>query len=342
MKNGNQCNSIIHIIDDEQHFRDSLQKLLGKVGNYETVSFSSGEVYIDKMKDISPPDLILIDVIMKELDGYETLKLIRLDPRFSWTPVLFVTSLISVSDRIRAFEAGAEDYITKPLNILELSSRIKTHLKLKKFNDDLQLMVEDKTRLVNETIHALVGALESANYFNDRETGEHIKRVAGFAVLIARKLKLDNDFIRRLSIYSPLHDVGKVGIPHEILAKKGPFCEAEFEKMKEHTIIGGRILNQTGIDVMAKNIALYHHEKWDGTGYPEGLSGDKIPLEARIVAPADVFDALLSERPYKKAFSFQKSIEILDHEKGMAFQPDIIKVMLSDPAELRIAAGLIQ
>lgn len=181
---------------------------------------------------------------------------------------------------------------------------------------------------------AMVTALESANFYFDEETGNHIQRISLLSEYIARGAGLDEQFIKAVKLYSPLHDIGKVGIEKEILLKPGKLTPEEFEKIKEHVRIGYRILDSGAIDPMAKNIVLYHHEKWAGGGYPEGLSGENIPLEARIVSIADVYDALVSKRVYKNAFPPEEALSIIREERGISFDPALTDTFLSGMKKL--------
>lgn len=194
----------------------------------------------------------------------------------------------------------------------------------------LKKLVEQKTEKIESITLALVNALENANLENDNLTGLHIKRVSLYSSAIARSLHLDENFVNRIELYASLHDIGKVGIPDSILKKPESFNKEEFNIMKKHTTIGGRMLDNAEIDQMAKNIAMYHHEKWDGTGYPEGRKGDNIPLEARIVAVADVFDALTAHRHYKESMDIESVFETIDQMSGTNFDPRIVEAFLDE------------
>lgn len=190
----------------------------------------------------------------------------------------------------------------------------------------LKELVDQKTMQIKEINLALINTLEMANYENDQITGLHIKRVSKLSFEIAKEMGLDNDFIQRIEMYSVLHDVGKVGIPNSILKKEDSYTKEEFEIMKKHTEIGAKILSSPGIDQMARNIALYHHEYWNGDGYPIGLKGEEIPLEARIVAVADVFDALFTKRHYKESLNFEYCFDYILNGSGIQFDPNVVKV----------------
>jgi HD-GYP domain-containing protein (c-di-GMP phosphodiesterase class II) len=195
-------------------------------------------------------------------------------------------------------------------------------------------LVEEKTNKLENTTGALITALESANFYNDSDTGSHIKRVSEFSALFAKGAGADSDFVKRIRLYASLHDVGKVGLSDALLKKPGKYTPEEFELMKDHVQIGERMLDNPEIDPMARNIALYHHEKWDGTGYLKGLKGEEIPLEARIVAIADVYDALSQRRVYKEAFPEEKVDGIIREGSGTHFDPELVEVYFRDKSEI--------
>jgi putative nucleotidyltransferase with HDIG domain len=232
---------------------------------------------------------------------------------------------------------------------------VQAQLRLKNLQDELRRknrlladreehlthLVDEKTRTIEKMTIGLVTVLEDANLANDDETGNHIIRVSEYAALLADHYGADRDFVKRIRLYASLHDVGKVGIPDVILKKPGLYSPAEFKAMKQHVIIGHRMLDNVEIDIMARNIAYYHHEKWDGSGYANGLSGEAIPLEARIIALADVFDALTSKRIYKDAFPFPKAEQIILAERGRHFDPRIVDVFFDRKADfIRIKESL--
>lgn len=190
----------------------------------------------------------------------------------------------------------------------------------------MERMLREKDRKIESLTRAMVSALESANYYNDEDTGDHIRRVSQYSALIAREAGFSDDFIRRIELYSSLHDIGKVGVPREILVKAGPFDKTEYTMMQKHVSIGRSLLDNPEIDPMARNIALCHHEHWDGTGYAQGLSGEAIPVEARIVAIADVFDALVSRRVYKPPFPLEYAMAEMLQERGRHFDPDLLDI----------------
>ncbi|OQA62571.1 MAG: HD domain-containing protein [Treponema sp.] len=221
-------------------------------------------------------------------------------------------------------------YLSKPWDHEDLALTLREALKT--WNQKKQIAIQQNK--IEQLTLAMVTALESANFYFDEETGNHIKRIAKISEFIARKAGLDDQYIRLIKMYAPLHDIGKVGVGKDILLKPARLTSEEFELVKDHVKIGYRIINNEAIDQIAKNIVLYHHEKWSGSGYTEGKAGEEIPLEARIVSIADVFDALVSERVYKPAYSFDEAIDIIRRERGKSFDPKLVDVFLAGVAEL--------
>lgn len=338
---------VILIVDDVATNRQYLAMILGEVNQYGIRLASNGKDALDFISK-EKPDLILLDIMMPEMDGYEVASRLKEDSSTSNIPILFITAVTGTENIIKAFELGGVDYINKPFNKQELLSRVSVHIGLRMArieleeknlilkNREMQLvqLVDDKTRRLEGTTMALVNALENANLFNDTDTGNHISRVGAYAALIAEKFDCDTEYVKRIKLYSSLHDVGKVGIPDSILKKPGKYTPEEFIQMQEHVVIGSRMLDDPEIDIMAKNITLYHHEKWDGTGYVRGISGDEIPLEARIVALADVYDALGTKRPYKDPFPENQIDSIIIGGSGKHFDPELIEVYKNNKSGL--------
>ena len=335
----------ILIVDDSPEAIKVLSNALPKY--YKLQVAISGEKaikYLNACEEL--PDLILMDVIMPGMDGYEVCRIINKDERFRRIPVIYLSALTDIKDKVKAFEQGGVDYIEKPFQVEEVLARVDTHLKLSYFqrelevrNSTLKQMVEDKVNEISESQIATIFAMAKLAESRDKDTGDHLKHIQIFCRLIAEKLRLHEkykdeinlDFIDTLEKASPLHDIGKVGIRDVILLKPGPLTSEEFEEMKQHTIIGASTLKEVyekypgnyfvkiGIE-----IAESHHEKWNGSGYPEGLCGDEIPLSARIMALADVYDALRSKRVYKEAYSKEKTLEIIIQGSGKHFDPLIV------------------
>ncbi len=281
-------------------------------------------------------------------NGYEVCSIIKNIDEAKFIPIILVTGLEQREDKVKGFKAGANDYLTKPYNKFELFARIDSHLNLKKLMVELELknkmladkevhlkhLVEEKTLQLFNLNKALVSSLETANLMNDEDTGNHIVRVGEFAALLAELYGCDSEFVKNIRIYAPLHDVGKVGIDQDILKKPGKYTPEEFERMKKHVAIGARILHNPSINPMAKNIALYHHEKWEGSGYINKLIGERIPLEARITALADVYDALTTKRVYKEVFPEDIADEIIREGRGKHFEPVLVDLFFSHKKDI--------
>jgi putative two-component system response regulator len=316
----------------------------------------SGEKAI-KLLDSSEelPDLILLDVMMPGMDGYEVCRHLKNDDRLKGIPVIYLSALTDTKDKVKAFEQGGVDYIEKPFKLEEVRARVETHLKLhflqkeiEAYNNNLQQMVEEKVKEISESQIATIFALAKLAESRDNDTGDHLKRVQIFCLLLAEKLstcskykdRINADFVENLQKASPLHDIGKVGIRDAILLKPGKLTPEEFEEMKQHASIGANTLKEVYQEYPSNyfikigiEIAQSHHEKWDGSGYPEGLSGDRIPLSARIMALVDVYDALRSKRVYKEAYSKEETHEIIIQGNGKQFDPLVVEAFLENEQE---------
>jgi putative two-component system response regulator len=336
----NRSNAKILIADDEEMNVVLLEDLLQDEG-YETVTARNGEEAVNiAINDL--PDIILMDIMMPKMNGIEATNILKSNEKTKNIPVLMLTALSDSNSKKDAVKAGAVDFITKPINIEDLLTTIKLYLKRRDFtiykkvySTELEKTLEIKNKeleqayievksLSLETLELLAKTTE----YRDDITGKHTKRVGKISKLIAEDISNNSDFVESIEYAAALHDIGKVGIPDNILLKPGKLLPEEFEKMKEHTIIGKKILenSKSKMIIMAAEIAYNHHEWWNGNGYPRGIKGDEIPLEARITAVADVFDALSSKRQYKPAFSYEKSFEIIKSEVGSHFQPEIFKI----------------
>lgn len=263
------------------------------------------------------PDLILLDVMMPGKTGFDVCAELKQNPELSPIPVIFVTALKDELDETKGFELGAVDYITKPISPAVVRARVKTHLSLVKA-DELK-----QTRL--QVIQRLGRAAE----YKDNETGLHVLRMSHYTHILALAYGLDEQQADNLLHAAPMHDIGKIGIPDHILLKPGKLTTEEFTEMKRHPLIGAEIIGDcdSALLQMAKQVALYHHEKWDGSGYPYGLKAEQIPIEARIVAVADVFDALSSPRPYKPAWPLEQTLDYMRQQKGLHFEPRLIELL---------------
>ena len=288
----------------------------------------------------SRPDLILLDVMMPGMNGYEVCKLLKQDPLTSHIPVIFVTALSEVADETQGFALGAVDYITKPVSAAVVKARVKTHLALYDQKRLLEQQVKIRTQELEATRFEIIRRLGRAAEYKDNETGLHVVRMSHYARLLAIKLGLPDTFCDLIFNAAPMHDIGKIGTPDAVLKKPGKLNAEEWAIMQQHAVIGAEIIGEHDDPLlkMARRIALTHHEKWDGSGYPYGLAGEDIPLEGRIVAIADVFDALTSQRPYKPAWTIEATMELLESEAGKHFDPKLVaefKQILPQVVEIR-------
>ncbi len=290
------------------------------------------------------PSLILLDIMMPEMDGYEVCRRLKEDERTARIPVIFITALSDDEDEAKGLKMGAVDYITKPINPELVRARVHNHLELKRHQDNLQELVDERTRRLALTQAVTIESLATLAEYRDPETGGHIKRTQNYVKALAVHLKdhprfrdeLSDDIIELLYLSAPLHDLGKVGVRDNVLLKAGRLTDEEFEEMKKHTIYGEEALRRTeqklGGDSFlhyAKEIAYTHQEKWDGSGYPRGLKGEEIPLPGRLMALADVYDALISKRVYKPPFPHEKAVEIIVEGKDKHFDPDLVDAFVA-------------
>ena len=328
----------ILVVDDVPSNIEVLRGILR--GEYRVMAAIDGERALEIARREPRPAIILLDVMMPGLDGYEVCRLLKADPETRNIPVIFVTARDEDIDQERGFDLGAVDYITKPLRHRVVLSRVRAHLAVAERESRLEVMVRERTRQIEATRRKLIQDLGHAAEFKDNETGMHVIRMSYYARHLAQAMDLSETWSELLFNASPMHDIGKIGIPDRILCKPGKLDPEEWAIMQTHTLIGARIIGDPeGSDLlaMAVTVALTHHERCDGTGYPNGLAGEAIPLEGRIVAVADVFDALTSERPYKKAWSIDEAIDYLRRESGKHFDPTIVERFLEIlPEILRI------
>lgn len=328
----------ILVADDDRFYLRIYSDLLSNLG-FEHLCVENGLELIEKVKGYRP-DLIITDVIMPGMDGFEVAKRLKQDPLSSHIPVLMVTTLSDRESKVAGLEHGADEFLSKPIDEAEFRIRIRNMLKMKQYENFLMehsKMLEgeviDKSRQLQEAFEKIqhgytetIYRLTLAAEYRDKETGEHIRRISLYSQIIARYLKLDESKIETLFFASPMHDVGKVGIPDNILLKPGKLTEDEFEIMKTHTTIGASILRDSDSDILqaAEEIALTHHEAWDGTGYPGGLKGEEIPLSGRIVHIADIYDAIRSKRPYKEQMDHDTACDIITNKLKERLDPVIL------------------
>ncbi len=357
---------LLLIVDDNP---DNLL-LLGELlePDYELRFANSGVHALTAACMVPQPSLVLLDMMMPGMDGLEVMARLQNDPLTAAIPVVFVTARDGAQDEERGLQAGAVDYVTKPINPLVLTARIRTHLELKRTRDllarqnaSLEAEVASRLRDIHVVKHASLRALASLGETRDCETGQHILRTQLYIEVLGRELQdhprfresLSHTQLRLIVEAAPLHDIGKIGIPDAILLKPGPLTPEEFEAMKSHAALGGQALDRAVQEarrrmrgagrvasedpleflLVARDIALGHHEKWDGSGYPSGLAGDAIPVSARLMALADVFDALISRRVYKPALPIDEVSRIIVEGRGRHFDPDIVDAFVTRQAD---------
>ena len=298
--------------------------------DYQIKVATNGEKVLQIVYSDTPPDLILLDIMMPGLSGHEVCRRIKANPDRRKIPVIFVTTMCTVDDERLGLDIGAVDYITKPISPPIVQARVRTHLALYDQARELERMVHQRTSELLNSRQQIIRRLGRAAEFKDNETGNHVIRMAHYSRLIAEAAGMGPAAQDILLQTAPMHDIGKIGIPDSILLKPGRLTPEEWEVMKQHPVMGADIVGQHDDDLLktARTIALTHHEKWDGTGYPQGLKGDDIPLVGRIVAVADVFDALISLRPYKPAFPVEEAMGYMTQQAGRHFDPNLIPAFL--------------
>jgi putative two-component system response regulator len=340
----------ILIADDEEVNLRLISSILETEG-YHLITAVNGKEALDKIKS-GRPDLVLLDIMMPVMDGYKVCAKIKKDPLLNSTPVIIITALADRGSLIKGLEMGANDFLTKPIDRAELILRIKNLLKIKEYEDCLneyntvlECEVADRTRELKdaktaieyaynesrqshiETIYRLTLAAE----FKDEDTASHLRRISHYCRLLSEELNLSDEFTEKIFYAAPMHDIGKIGIPDQILLKPDKLTPEEFNIIKNHTLIGANILKDSASKYLreAEIIALVHHEKWDGSGYPRGLKGEDIPLVGRILSIADQYDALRSKRPYKAGFTHEKTFDIITKGDGRTmpghFDPQILQ-----------------
>lgn len=335
------ANSLILIVDDEPDNLHVLSNLLRH--QYRVKAAISSKKALEIAQEYPQPDLILLDIVMPEIDGYTLCKYLKKIPSTKNIPIIFITTKGSVEEEQIGLEAGAVDYITKPISPPIVQARIQTHLFISNQNRLLEHRVSERTKELEQTRLQIIRRLGRAAEFKDNETGLHVIRMSYYSRLIAEAVTKNPSWSNLIFQAAPMHDIGKIGIPDHILLKSGELNHEEWKTMRKHPIFGASILGEEdGSDLLhlAKEIALAHHEKWDGTGYPNQLQGKAIPLSARIVAIADVFDALTTARPYKVAWSVEDAVEYIEKNSGKHFDPALVKAFKEQlPAMLRIKAA---
>ena len=311
----------ILLVDDEASNLHVLGQVLGM--DYKLYFARSGEKAIEMANQLKP-DLILLDVMMPGTSGYDVARVLRQDKATMNIPIIFVTAMSDVENETLGFDAGAVDYIVKPLNGAIVRARVRTHLSLV------------KTEELNRTQLEIIRCLGHAAEYKDNETGLHVIRMSHYSRILGEAIGLGKTDCELLLNAAPMHDIGKIGIPDSILLKPGKLDQHEWDVMRGHPYMGARIIGDQDSPLLnlAASIAYTHHEKWNGTGYPRGLKGEAIPLEGRIVAIADVFDALTTVRPYKPAWPVEKAIAMIRDEAGTHFDPDLVPLFLDELSEV--------
>ena len=331
----------ILVVDDVPANLTLLTGMLRQEG-YRVRPVPSGKRAL-KAIEHEPPDLILLDISMPEMDGFEVCLRLKEDVRFRDIPVIFISALTETLDKVKAFGIGGVDYVTKPFQFEEVQARVETHLKLRRYQVRLEDLVKEQIEEICASQASTIFALSKLAESRDRDTGEHLERVQIYCRMLAERLSreepynrvIDAAFIHNIFNACPLHDIGKVATPDQVLLKPGRLSTDEFAVMKQHTVAGAatmeavrdRYPRNAFID-MGISIARSHHERWDGRGYPDGLSGEEIPLAARIMAVADVYDALRSTRCYKEALSRREARRIIEDGGGAQFDPRVVTAFL--------------
>ncbi|MFT3857545.1 MAG: two-component system response regulator [Aquabacterium sp.] len=302
---------IILIVDDEPTNLQVLRQILQD--DYRLLFARDGHKALE-LALTERPSLILLDVMMPGMTGHETCQRLKADEATRHIPVIFVTALSDVADEAKGFEVGAVDYLTKPVSPPIVKARVRNHLSLVRIDE------------LRESRLQIIQRLGLAAEYKDNETGLHVIRMSHYSQTLALAAGWTPASAEELLTAAPMHDIGKIGIPDQIMLKPGPLTPEEWVIMKRHPLIGAEIIGEhpSSLLRMARQIALTHHEKWDGSGYPHGLKGEDIPIEGRIVAVADVFDALTTERPYKKAWTVEAAVEVLHKDAGKHFDPTVV------------------
>jgi len=337
------------LVIDDQRFNRAIIKRSLELQGISCITAENGKVGLELLESShNNIMLITVDRNMPVMDGMEFIKSVKSIDRYQDIPIIMITSMSEKKEIQEGLSIGVYDYILKPIDkellYLKVRNGIKLYEKQKKIeelnrevlqkNNILEQKVKERTQELESMTYSLLNSLEQANYYNDEHTGQHIQRVAAYSKVLAKYKGLSPEFSYQIELFASLHDLGKIGIPGNILKKPGKLTPEEFEKIKEHVIIGYNLIKKTPLPDVAKNIVRYHHEKWNGEGYMKGLKGQEIPIEARIVALADVFDALTTERPYKKPFSLEKSINIILGDKGTHFDPELVDIFMNNIDEV--------
>jgi putative two-component system response regulator len=314
-----------------------LESILHEDGLHNTKAVTDSQCVAFELDNFAP-DIVLLDLRMPILDGFDIMRMIRQrDGQEDFLPILVLTADVELETRRRALAEGANDFLTKPFDQLEVLLRTRSllrtrflHCDLQRQNSQLEKKVRDRTEALKLAHVEVIERLAKACEAHDDDTGDHTKRVGAMSGWIASALGMPDREVEMIRLAAQLHDIGKTAIPHSILAKPGKLTQEEYEDMKKHARIGAEILAESDAPILklAEEIALTHHERWDGTGYPNGLAGEEIPLSGRIVAVTDVFDALSHTRPYKKAWPVSKCVQEIQRLSGLQFDPRVVDAMV--------------
>ncbi len=329
-----QTKQTILIVDDLPDNIDLLSEVLAPY--YRTRVALNGEKALKIAAGEVKPDLILLDIMMPGISGYEVCQRLKRNSDTHGIPIIFITAMDETADEQKGLELGAVDYITKPISPPLVLARVRTHLALYDQTRELERMVEQRTAELETTRHQIIRRLGRAAEFKDNETGNHVIRMSHYARLVALAAGLSAAKAELIFHAAPMHDVGKIGIPDQILLKPGKLDEAEWKIMRQHPAMGGAIIGDHKDELLhaARSISLTHHEKWDGSGYPMGLKGEAIPIFGRIIAIADVFDALTTVRPYKNAWPVEDTVKMITENAGSHFDPSLIPAFMAALPEI--------
>lgn len=333
------------VVDDELRNTKLIEAVLRPLG-YAIETAASGEKALGAVA-ANQPDLILLDVKMPGMSGFDVAAVLKRDPKTRAIPIIMVTALDDRASKLQALDSGAEEFLTKPIDVAELTIRTRNLLRLKQLTDlyadyarTLEVRVCERSRKLTESYRDTIAALNRASSYRDEETGMHVQRISHFCVELARALDMSSDFCECIHYASPMHDIGKIAIPDRILLKPGKLDAAEWAIMKTHAELGAKMLE--GVDSpylrMGRDIAMSHHERWDGTGYPRGLVGEEIPMAARLMCIADVYDALRTQRPYKGAIDHATTVRIITCGDGRTspkhFDPRVLDAFVGSQSRL--------
>ena len=348
-----RVNAQLLVVDDTESNLDILVTALAD--EYDVGVATDGDMALQAVAE-APPDLVLLDVMMPGIDGYEVCRRLKGDSSTQHIPVIFLTALTDISDEEKGLSLGAVDYITKPFNVAMVKARVKNHLELKRHQDELENLVALRTEELEATKKSIITCMALLGEYRDSETGIHTQKTQRYVKTLLNVLEEQGKCLPAVEKEclwqaAALHDIGKIAVPDAILQKKGPLTGEEFAMMQQHTLRGAEIvrlaegiMGTNAFLSMVRNVVEYHHEKWDGSGYPYGISGENIPFCARLMAVADVYDALVSVRHYKQAFSHEEAVRILlegdARTRPEHFDPEVLTAFRQAHDEFRQIAGM--